>query len=223
MGRVNGFTSNIFPPASIPNLNLIANVGLVLFLFIVGLETDVPLMRRNWRAACSVGLVGLVVPFGFGAAVAKGLYDKFIDVNQVEFGHFLLFIAVAFAITAFPVLCRILTELRLLSNNVGLSTLAAGVFNDVVGWILLALAVTLVNAGSGTSAVYVLLCVVGWTLLLAFIIAPAFRWIAKREGSLDAEHGPSQQIICLALLLTFASAFFTQVSVTALRSRFRKR
>lgn len=211
MGRINGFTKNIFPPASIPNLNLIANVGLVLFLFIVGLETDIPLMRRNWRAAASVGLVGLAVPFALGAAVSKGLYDQFIDRDAVEFGHFLLFIAVAFAITAFPVLCRILTDLRLLGNHVGLTTLVAGVFNDVVGWILLALAVTLVNAGSGVTTVYVLLCVVGFTVLLAVAVCPAFKWIAKKEGSLDAESGPSQQIICLALLIVFGAAFFTQV------------
>lgn len=126
MGRIPHFTNAIFPKPSLPFLSLVANIGLVLFLFIVGLEVDFKLMRKNWRAATGVGLIGLIVPFAVGAAVSRGLYDRFVDSEVVGFGNFLLFICVAFAITAFPVLCRILTELKMLQNHVGLSTLAAG-------------------------------------------------------------------------------------------------
>lgn len=104
------------------------------------------------------------------------IYHQFIPAS-VNFGHFLLFTGTAMSITAFPVLCRILTELKLLETTVGVVVLSAGVGNDVVGWILLALTVALVNAeaggeGSGVTAVYILLCAVGWTLVRSDPLPP---------------------------------------------------
>jgi Kef-type K+ transport system membrane component KefB len=128
MGRIPHFSHTIFPTSSLPFLSLVANIGLVLFLFIIGLEVDFKLFKQNWRSAAGIGFFGLAIPFGIGAAVAVGIYNRFVDSSTVEFGHFLLFICVAFAITAFPVLCRILTELKLLQNPVGIATLAAGQF-----------------------------------------------------------------------------------------------
>lgn len=110
---------------------------------------------------------------------------------------------------AFPVLCRILTELKLLHDHVGVVVLSAGVGNDVVGWILLALCVALVNAGSGISALWVLLTCVGYVLFLVYIIRPAFLWILRRNNSI--QNGPSQGIVTLTILMVLASAFFTGV------------
>ena len=110
---------------------------------------------------------------------------------------------------AFPVLCRILTELKLLSTQVGIVVLSAGVANDVVGWILLALCVAIVNAGSGITALYVLLTCVGYVLFLVYAIRPAFVWLLKRSGSLD--NGPTQSVVALTVLMVFASAFFTGI------------
>lgn len=87
--------------------------------------------------------------------------------------------------------------------------LSAGVGNDVVGWILLALCVALVNASSGITALWVLLTCVGFTLFLALLVRPAFLWFLKRNGSLN--NGPDQSVVALTLLLALASAFFTQV------------
>ncbi|WAQ83668.1 hypothetical protein PtA15_4A116 [Puccinia triticina] len=209
MGRIPNFSHTIFPTSSIPFLSLVANIGLVLFLFIIGLEVDFKLFKQNWRSAAGIGFFGLAIPFGIGAAVAAGIYNRFVDASTVEFGHFLLFICVAFAITAFPVLCRILTELKLLQNPVGIATLAAGVANDVIGWILLALAVTLVNSGAGLTALYVMLTVAAWIVFLAFVVRPVFIFLARRSGSF--EKGPTPGITCLVLLMTFTSAWFTQV------------
>ena len=66
MGRVPGFTTSIFPTEAMPNLNLVANLGLVLFLFLIGLEVDFRIMIENWRVALGVGTLGMIVPFGFG-------------------------------------------------------------------------------------------------------------------------------------------------------------
>ena len=212
MGHIPGFTNTIFPTASIPTLNLVANLGLVLYLFLVGLEADFRFLVSNWRTALSVGALGMALPFGCGAAIAWGLYNEFrmeSGLVPISFGTYLLFIAVAMAITAFPVLCRILTELKLLNTPVGIIVLSAGVANDVVGWILLALCVALVNAASGLTALYVLLIAIGWILFLYFAVRPVFVWTLKRSGSL--ENGPSQSIVALTLILVLTSAFFTQV------------
>ena len=106
-------------------------------------------------------------------------------------------------------LCRILTELKLLSTPVGIIVLSAGVGNDVVGWILLALCVALVNAGSGLTALYVLLTCVAYALFLFFAVRPAFLWVLRRQGALT--DGPSQGIIVLTLMIALGSSFFTGV------------
>ncbi|PHH68206.1 hypothetical protein CDD82_726 [Ophiocordyceps australis] len=212
MGRIPGFRQAVFPRESLPNLNVVANLGLVLYLFVIGLETDVRFLVRNWRVAASVALSGLALPFGVGCALAWGVYHAFADdggVDKVRFSVYMLFIAIATAITAFPVLCRILTELKLLDTPVGVITLSAGVANDVVGWVLLALCVALVNAGSGLTALWILLCCLGYMLLLLFIVKPSLFWLLCRTGCIDSD--PSQSTISLILLIALASAFFTAI------------
>lgn len=110
MGRVPGFTDSIFPEASLPNLNLFANVGLVLFLFLVGLETNLRFLVSNWRVAGSVSAAGMILPFGLGAAVSYGLYHEFRGddgVKPIDFGTYLLFIGIAMAITVGSLLPRV--------------------------------------------------------------------------------------------------------------------
>lgn len=102
LGRIPGFTNAIFPAASMPTLSLAANLGLVFFLFLVGLEVDLRLLLSNWRIALSVGAAGMAIPFGLGCAIAYGLYHEFNDdpgLKPVKFGTYLLFVGVAMAIT----------------------------------------------------------------------------------------------------------------------------
>ncbi|EEQ87044.1 K+ homeostasis protein Kha1 [Blastomyces dermatitidis ER-3] len=212
MGRIPGFRDAIFPEESIPNLNLVANLGLVLYLFMIGVETNMRSMLSNWRVAVSVSAAGMILPFGLGCAIAYGLYNEFRGdpaLAPINFGTYMLFIGIAMAITAFPVLCRILTELELLNTTVGEIVLSAGVGNDVVGWILLALCVALVNASTGLTALWVLLTCVAFVLFLTFAVRPVFIWYLKRTGSLH--NGPDQSVVALTLLLALGAAFFTQV------------
>lgn len=105
MGRIPGFKDNIFPEESIPNLNLVATVGLVLFLFLVGVETDLRFLVSNWKVAVSVSAAGMVLPFGLGCAIAYGLFHAFRDdpeLAPISFGTYMLFIGVAMAITVCP-------------------------------------------------------------------------------------------------------------------------
>ncbi|OAP56295.1 hypothetical protein AYL99_09474 [Fonsecaea erecta] len=212
MGRIPGFTAAIFPTSSMPAFTLAANLGLVLFLFLVGLEVDLRFLASNWRIALSVGALGMAVPFGLGCGIAWGLYRDFRNdagLAPISFGVYMLFIGVAMAITAFPVLCRILTTLKLLSTPVGVIVLSAGVGNDVVGWILLALCVALVNSGVGLTALWILLVAVGYTLFLVFAVRPTVIWFLRRTGSLA--NGPTQTVVALTILLVLASSFFTGI------------
>ncbi|EER27229.1 Sodium/hydrogen exchanger family protein [Coccidioides posadasii C735 delta SOWgp] len=212
MGRIPGFRDAIFPEESLPNLNLVANLGLVLFLFMIGVETNIKTLTSNWKVAVGVSAAGMILPFGLGCGIAYGLYHEFRNdpgLAPISFGTYMLFIGIAMAITAFPVLCRILTELELLNTNVGVIVLSAGVGNDVVGWVLLALCVALVNANTGITALWVLLACIGFTLFLIYAVRPVFHWFLKRTGSLH--DGPNQSVVALTLLLALAAAFFTQV------------
>lgn len=130
----------------------------------------------------------MALPFGLGAALAVPIYSRFIS-QDVEFTHFMLFTGVAYSITAFPVLCRILTELKLLDTTVGIVVLSAGVGNDIIGWILLALAIGLVNGGGGLTALYILLTCVAWTLFVLFVVRRAIHWLARQTGSIES--GPT--------------------------------
>ena len=186
MMRIANFQSTIFYADSMPVLSNVANLGLIIFLFLVALEVDIRLFTHNWRIALSVGLAGMILPFGLGYAIAWGLYHEFHNdgtTAPISFGVYGLFIGTALAITAFPALCRILTALKLLGTNVGITVLAAGVGNDVVGWILLALCVALVNNSSGLAALYALLCTIGWTLFFVFLVRPCFMWCLRRTNS----------------------------------------
>ncbi len=110
LGRIPGFTNAIFPAASMPTLSLAANLGLVLFLFLVGLEVDLRLLISNWRIALSVGAAGMAIPFGLGCAIAYGLYHQFRSdpgLVPIKFGTYMLFVGVAMAITVSFVSCAL--------------------------------------------------------------------------------------------------------------------
>ncbi|KAI0086957.1 Sodium/hydrogen exchanger family-domain-containing protein [Irpex rosettiformis] len=207
-GRIPGFQEHIFPKESISYLSLVANIGLCLFLFLVGLEIDAQVIKRNAKLSFTVALAGMSLPFGLGAALSVPLYHQFID-PSIKFTNFMLFTGVAYSITAFPVLCRILTELKLLDTTVGIVVLSAGVGNDIIGWTLLALSVALVNGGAGVEALYILLVCVGWTLVLLFPIKYVMRWLAIKTGSI--QNGPTMFFMTVTILLLFGSAFFTDI------------
>ncbi|KAF9240266.1 Sodium/hydrogen exchanger family-domain-containing protein [Melanogaster broomeanus] len=207
-GRIPGFTNHIFPAASISYLSLTAQIGLCLFLFIIGLEIDPSVIKRNARLSVVVSLAGVVLPFGVGCGISVAIYNNFIDPSQ-NFNHLMLFVGVSFSITAFPVLCRILTALKLLDTTVGLIVLSAGVANDVIGWSLLALAVAFVNATSGLTALWTFLSGLAFTLFLLFPTKWALLWLARKTGS--TVHGPTMPYMTVVMLVLWGSAFFTDI------------
>ena len=129
--RVSCFTKPIFPSESLPYLSLVTNVGLVLFLFIVGLEIDTGIIEGNARLALPIALGGMVLPLGLKPALSIPLYHRFID-QSIKLTYFMLFTGIAYSITAFPVLCRILTEFKLVDTTVGVVFWEAGVYSKAL-------------------------------------------------------------------------------------------
>lgn len=143
MGRNQDYIHKIFPQWSTPILESVASIGLLFFLFLVGLELDLSSIRRSGKRAFSIAAAGISMPFTLGIGVAI-IFRKSIDgADKVGFPQYLVFMGVALSITAFPVLARILAELKLLTTRVGETAMAAAAFNDIAAWILLALAVAL--------------------------------------------------------------------------------
>lgn len=139
----------IFPSWSTPILESVASIGLLFYLFLVGLELDLSSTRRSGTKAFGIAIAGITLPFLCGIGVAL-VFRKTIDgADNSGFTQFLVFMGVALSITAFPVLARILAELKLLTTQIGETAMAAAAFNDVGAWILLALAVALAGDGAG--------------------------------------------------------------------------
>ncbi|CAB4399926.1 unnamed protein product [Rhizophagus irregularis] len=207
-GRIPGYMNTIFPDASKPQLNLAANVGLVLFLFIVGVEMNPKAILKNAKAAISISAGGISLCFALGSAVSYGLYNNFTDKTE-KFPIFLIFIGVAMSITAFPVLARILSELQVIRSPVGVAALTASVNDDVTSWILLALVVSLVNSSNNLTALYVFLLCIGWVFIVVMIIRPILIKLIIKTGS--NENGPTLSMTVITLSTVLISAFVTSI------------
>ena len=174
----------------------------------MGLEIDISVVKRNARLSVIVSLAGIALPFALGSGLSVPLYHHFVD-PSVHFTYFMLFTGVAYSITAFPVLCRILTELNILDTTVGIVVLSAGVGNDVVGWSLLALSVALVNAGSGLTALWILFVCIAFAIFLLWPVKRVMLWLARKTGSV--ENGPTMSYMTVVILLLWGAAFFTDI------------
>lgn len=169
------------------------------------------MLRKSIKKSLAISLAGMALPFLLGCGTSYILYQYIEPVSHREsnsFVSYLLFLGVAMAITAFPVLARILTELNLLKTKVGSITISAAAVDDATSWCLLALVISIINANSNLTALYVFLMGVGYSALLIMVIRPIFVWTLRFAGVFNQET-PSQVSMFFALMLVFISAFIT--------------
>jgi Kef-type K+ transport system membrane component KefB len=135
------------------SLNMLAQIGVLLFLFVVGLEFDPALIRQRGRAAAAISISGICVPFVLGFGIAFPLRHLFDDLHRASFFPSALFMGAAMSVTAFPVLARIVTEWNLQRTEEGALAIAAAAVDDVLAWTLLAIVVAFSPATTGLASV----------------------------------------------------------------------
>ncbi|KAF8093749.1 hypothetical protein N665_0379s0034 [Sinapis alba] len=219
LGRDPAYMDRIFPDWSMPILESVASIGLLFFLFLVGLELDLSSIRRSGKRAFYIAAAGITLPFLAGVGVSFLIRNTlYTAADRPGFVEFIVFMGVALSITAFPVLARILAELKLLTTQIGETAMAAAAFNDVAAWILLALAVALAGNGgeekekekkSPLVSMWVLLSGVGFVVFMLVVIRPVMKWIAKRGSP---ENGAvKESYVCLTLAGVMVSGLATDL------------
>ncbi|MEV7171960.1 cation:proton antiporter [Streptomyces sp. JL4002] len=176
----------LFPATVLPYTSVLGQIGLLAFMFLVGLELDLKSLRGHTRVAVAVSQAGMVLPLGLGAVLALALYGDFAP-DGVGRTPFVLFIAVAMSITAFPVLARILIDRGLYGTPLGALAMACAAVDDVVAWCLLALVVALASAGSPMEAATAAVLAAAFAVAMLYGVRPLLaRWAERADRWRDA-------------------------------------
>jgi Kef-type K+ transport system membrane component KefB len=197
----------LFPPASLGFLNALSQIGLLLFMFLIGLELDPQILRGRGQTVLVTSTASIAVPFVLGAALALYLYPRFSD-GSVNFTDFALFIGTSLSITAFPVLARILAERNLTRSQVGSLAIACAAANDVTGWCILAGVVLLVRASASARPLWVTLLGSGFYVGIMFL--GVRRALTKLDAIFQRQGTISRGLLAFILLLVLASAGITE-------------
>ena len=194
-----GISSYVFPSTILPLLSVIAQIGIILYMFLVGIRLDTRLLRRHLGTSIAISQASIVAPFLLGAALALWLYPV-LSSNSVSFTEFALFMAVAISVTAFPVLARILTDRQMESSRIGTIALASAAAGDVTAWCLLALVVSVAKSRPGQAILTVALTA-GFVALIFILVRPAIRSLAARQPTGRRTSPDAIVILCVGLLL----------------------
>jgi Kef-type K+ transport system membrane component KefB len=173
-------SARFFNEASAVTFDSLSTVGLILFLFLVGMELDSEKLYQQRMTAVVASAMSISLPFSMAALLAPFLRVRFVP-QGVGAGVFLLFLGIAMSITAFPVLARILEERRLQRSRLGTTAILCAAVDDVTAWTLLAVALALIGKGDGPANLSIRLVGLGaYLLLMLGLVRPLARWLAKR-------------------------------------------
>ena len=192
-------SSLILPKAIAPFLGVIAQLGVILYMFTVGLSLQGERLKRRARAAVAISHASIVVPFLLGALLALNLYPR-LSSREVPFTSFALFMGVAMSITAFPVLARILTDRGMMHTELGILAVSCAATDDVTAWCLLAFVVAVAKSRPD-QGVMVAAATVAYSGAMLVVIRPLLRRVISRW---ESEHLPRSAVafVFIALLLS---------------------
>ena len=202
--EISGF---IFPVESLGNLQFLSQVGLILFMFVIGMELDVNMIRKQARGAVIISHASIIIPYTLGMGLAYYLFIAYAP-DTISFLSFALFMGIAMSITAFPVLARIIQERGLTKSTLGSLAITCAAADDVTAWCILAVVIAIVKAGSFVSALFTIGLALAYVLLMLLVIRPFFR----RLGSIYANREMvSKPVLAIVFIMMLLSAYTTEI------------
>jgi Kef-type K+ transport system membrane component KefB len=201
------FSAFLFPKESLGNLQFLSQIGLILFMYIVGMELDLSVLRKKAHDAVVISHASIIIPFALGIGLSYFVYQEFAP-EGIQFTSFALFIAISMSITAFPVLARIVQERNLQKTKLGTIVITCAAADDITAWCILAAVIAIVKAGSFASSIYVIIMAVAYVFLMIKIVRP----FLKRIGDLQAgKNTISKPMVAIFFLTLILSAYATEV------------
>ncbi|HAF27858.1 MAG TPA: cation/H(+) antiporter [Bacteroidales bacterium] len=201
------FTAALFPSHSLGNLQFLSQIGLILFMFIVGMELDLKVLKTKAHDAIVISHASIIIPFALGMGLAYFIYESFAPTG-VQFSSFGLFVGISMSITAFPVLARIVQERGINKTRIGTIVITCAAADDITGWSLLAAIIAIVKAGSFISSIYTILLAVGYVLFMIKVVRPFLR----RVGNLHSSRASlSKSIVAIFFLTLILSSYATEI------------
>lgn len=202
-----GFSEFLFPVESLGNLHFLSQIGLILFMFVVGMELDLSVLKKQVGEVVIVSHSSIVLPFILGVGLGFFLYKSFAPAH-VSFISFGLFIGISMSITAFPVLARIVQERGIHKSKLGTIVITAAAIDDITAWSLLAIVIAIVKAGSVISAVPTVLMAILYVVVMMKLIRP----FLKRIGDLHStRESLSKSVVSIFFLILILSSWATEV------------
>lgn len=201
LGRVApAISAQVFPPTVAPALNIISQVGIILFMFLVGVELDLSLLRKRGHSTVAISHASIIAPFLLGAVLSLFLYPR-LSSSDVPFTNFALFLGVSMSVTAFPVLARILTDRRISKTRMGVIALTCAAVDDITAWCLLALVVGIAGAqGAGVLRTFALVAV--YIIVMALVMRPLMARLTVLYGNKGRLSQGLMATICVLLLIS---------------------
>lgn len=197
----------IFPVSSIGSIKLLSEIGLILFMFIVGMELDLKVLKNRANDAVLISHSCIAILFTFGTVFSYFIYPYFSD-PSVHFVSFALFMGIAMSITAFPVLARIVHERGLNKTPLGAMVITCAAVDDITAWCLLAAVIAIAKAGTFVSSLYVILFAVLYVILMFKLVRPFLQRVADLQTSKNII---SKSIIGIFFLVLFVSSYLTSI------------
>lgn len=197
----------LFPKESLSNLQFLSQIGLILFMYVVGMELDLKVLKNKANEAVVISHASIVIPFALGMGLAYYIYPTFAPA-QVQFSSFGLFLGIAMSITAFPVLARIVQERGIHKTRLGAIVITCAAADDITAWCLLAAVIAIVKAGSFASSLYIIGLAVLYVLVMIKAVGPFLRRIGELHNSRE---NLSQPVVAIFFVVLLASAYATEV------------